>query len=308
MSATEEGSARTVRTGGAALRVHERGTPHDGPTILFAHGWPDSHHVWDLVADRLDGRFHLVAFDSRGVSGSTVDSGRRAFALEALATDIVTVADAVRPGGPVHLVGHDWGSVQGWEVVQDPALAERIASFTSLSGPCLDHLAATLREQVRRPSRRGVVTVLAQGSRSAYTVVLSTPGLRTGIWRLGFERVFRRWLRVSEGIEAADGHPGADLAAVAVAGVPIYRQNVWSRLRRPDPRPVAIPVQLLVATLDRYVDPRVFEDAGRWVPDLTRRELRAGHWSPRTHPDEVAELVGSFVGAVEARTGAVRAG
>lgn len=140
---------------------------------------------------------------------------------------------------------------------------------------------------------------MAQGARSAYTVVLSTPGVRTGIWRLGFEGLFRRWLRRSEGIDAASRHPGDDVAVAAVAGVPIYRQNIWARLRRPDPRTVALPVQLIVATEDRYVSPRVFEDTGRWVPDLTRRELRAGHWAPRSHPDAVADLIGAFVGSIE---------
>jgi pimeloyl-ACP methyl ester carboxylesterase len=294
MSAT-----RTVRSGGAALAVHERGTPTDGPTILLVHGWPDTHHVFDLVADRLEGRFHVVAFDTRGVGGSAAPAGRRAFALPALAADIDAVAEAVRPGGPVHLVGHDWGAVQGWEVAQSPMLAERFASFTSLSGPCLDHTAAMLRDRLRRPTPRRLRPVVAQGARSAYTVVLSTPGLRTGIWRLGFERLLRRWLLLSEGIDAASGHPGDDVAAAAIAGVSIYRQNIWARLRRPDPRTVALPVQLIVATEDRYVSPRVFEDTDRWVPDLTRRELRAGHWAPRSHPDAVADLIGAFVASIE---------
>lgn len=280
--------------------MHERGAPEVGPTILLAHGWPDTHHVWDLVADRLEGRFHVVTFDSRGVGGSTAPAGRGAFSLPALAADIAEVAAAVRPGGPVHLVGHDWGSIQGWEVAQTPALAEGIASYTSLSGPCLDHLAAALRDRVRRPTPRRLRPVLDQAGRSSYTVVLSTPGLRTGIWRLGLAEGFRRWLRSTEGVEVAN-YPGEGLAAAAVAGVPIYRQNLWSRLRRPDPRPVGLPVQLVVATEDRYVRPQAFDGIDRWVADLTRRELGAGHWSPRTHPDEVAGLIGGFVGSIEAR-------
>jgi pimeloyl-ACP methyl ester carboxylesterase len=295
-------STRTVLSGTAVLQVHERGTPADGPTILFAHGWPDTHHVWDLVADRLEGRFHLVQFDSRGIGGSTPAVVHRAFTLEKLAADIAAVAEAVRPDGPVHLAGHDWGAVQGWEVVQTPALAERFASFTSLSGPCLDHTGAMLRDRVRRPSPRRLLPVLDQAVRSAYTLPLSTPGVRTGMWRLGFGRLFRRWLRLTEGIEAVGGYPGDDVASVAIAGVSIYRQNIWPRLRRPDARPVELPVQLLVATRDRYVSPRVFEDTGRWVRDLTRHEVRAGHWSPRTHPDELAELLGGFVEAIGSRT------
>ena len=136
----------------------------------------------------------------------------------------------------MHLVGHDWGAVQGWEVVQTPAFAERVASFTSLSGPCLDHTGAMLRNRVRRPSPRNLRPVFAQGMRSAYTVVLSAPLAGTWMWRLGFGPVFRRWLKVTEGVPLDGGYPGPDLAKVAMAAVPLYRQNIWSRLRKPNAR------------------------------------------------------------------------
>lgn len=242
---------------------------------------------------------------ARTVSRTTAGRGR--YRLEALAADVVAVAEAVRPGGTVHLVGHDWGSVTGWEVVQAPVPAERVASFTSLSGPCLDHLGAMLRARARRPSPSRLAPVVAQGARSAYTVALSAPVLGRGMWRLGADRLLRRWLRVAEGIPADGGYPGPHLARAARAAVPVYRQNIWRKLRRPEPRPVAVPVQLLVAGADRYVSPRVFEDVEGWVPDLTRSELAAGHWSPRTHPAEVAERIAAFVEAVEARRAPGRA-
>jgi pimeloyl-ACP methyl ester carboxylesterase len=298
-----ERSERTVLSGTAALRVHERGSAGDGrPTLVFTHGWPDDHDVWGLVADRLEDRFHVVAFDVRGVGGSTPALTHKPFTLDKLAADIDAVIAAVSPDRPVHLVGHDWGAVQGWEVVQTPAFAERIASFTSLSGPCLDHTGAMLRSRVRRPTPGNLRPVFAQGIRSAYTVVLSAPLAGTWMWRLGFGPVFRRWLQLSEGVLLDGGYPGPDLAAVAIAAVPLYRQNIWSRLRRPDPRPVGVPVQLIVATKDNYVSPRVFDDAGTWVADLTRTEVPAGHWSPRTHPDALADLIGSFVDGIGSRT------
>ena len=295
---------RTVLSGTAALQVYERGRASDDrPTILFTHGWPDDHTVWSLVADRLEDRYHLVSFDVRGVGGSTAAVVHRPFTLDKLAADIDAVVATVSPDRRVHLVGHDWGAVQGWEVVQTPAFAERIASFTSVSGPCLDHTGVMLRNRARRPSPRNLRPVFAQGMRSAYTVLLSAPLAGTLMWRLGFGQVFRRWLHWSEGVPLDGGYPGPDLAGVAIAAVPLYRQNIWSRLRRPDARPVGVPVQLIVATKDRYVSPRVFEDLPTWVADLTRTEVPAGHWSPRTHPDDLAAHIDAFVGSVESRTG-----
>ena len=53
--------------------------------------------------------------------------------------------DATVPAGEqVHLVGHDWGAIAGWEVIAaetwDPRLEGRLASYTSSSGPSFDHL------------------------------------------------------------------------------------------------------------------------------------------------------------------------
>lgn len=304
-----ERTERTVSQGGAALRVYERGgASADRPTIVLAHGWPDSHEVWDLVADRLEGQFHVVTFDARGVGASTAPRLPRAFALTALAADVAAVIEAVSPDRPAHLVGHDWGSIQGWEVVTDPAHAVGVASFTSVSGPSLDHTGALLRERLRQPSLGTVAAMVEQGSRSAYTVVLSTPGLNTVPWRLGFDRVFRRWLARSEGLPATDGYPGPGLAHDATAAAPMYRQNIFPRLLRPRPRPTQVPVQLIVNLEDPAVRPQLLDEVARWAPDLTRRELAAGHWSPRTHPDEVAALISEHVVAVETRPAREHAG
>ena len=35
--------------------------------------------------------------------------------------------------------------------------------------------------------------------------------------------------------------------------------------------------------------------AARWVPRLWRRDIRAGHWSPMSHPQEVATAVDELV-------------
>ena len=66
------------------------------------------------------------------------------------------VVDAVSPERPVHLVGHDWGSIQAWAAVTDPSLGDRFASFTSMSGPSLDHVGRVGPSAPRpRPSAAG---------------------------------------------------------------------------------------------------------------------------------------------------------
>jgi len=299
---------RRVESDTATLAVYELGEPGPTrPTVVFVHGWPDSAAVWDLVGPQLADCCHVVTYDTRGVGRSTAATSARPYALERLVLDITAVIDAVRPGARVHLVGHDWGSVQGWEYVVGPDAPTRVASFTSLSGPSLDHLAVLLRRRLARPTARNLAPAVAQGAKSAYTVVLSTPGVRTALWRLGFGRVFRRWLQASEHIAADGGYPPASLASDAIASVGLYRTNIWRRLRRPSPRTTAVPVQLIVAARDRYVSPRSFEDLEDIAPDLRRRAIDAGHWSLRTHPAEIAELIIEFVDDIERRSSSPRA-
>jgi hypothetical protein len=58
---------------------------------------------------------------------------------------------------------------------------------------------------------------------------------------------------------------------------------------------VSVPVQLIVNTEDVFVRPYVYDDTARWVPRLWRRDIRAGHWLPMSHPQVVAAAVAELV-------------
>ncbi|MEU0199047.1 MULTISPECIES: SDR family oxidoreductase [unclassified Streptomyces] len=290
---------RRVRTGEVELCVAELGDP-GRPTVVLVHGYPDSKEVWSEVAARLADRFHVVAYDVRGHGRSTAPRPLRGgFTLEKLTDDFLAVADAVSPDRPVHLVGHDWGSVQGWEFTTVERTEGRVASFTSVSGPSLDHFGHWRDRRVKRPTPRRVGQLLGQGARSWYVYLLHTPVLPELAWRgpLG-----KRWPRVLERVEKVPrgDYPTSSLPSDAAHGAWLYRDNVRPRLR--DPRPDAYahaPVQLVTPLGDRFLSERLHDDLEQWVPQLTRRTLQAGHWIPRTRPDQLAAWITEFVTSVE---------
>ncbi|MGW0865588.1 SDR family oxidoreductase [Streptomyces sp. NPDC002611] len=290
---------RWVRTGEVELCVAELGDP-SRPTVVLVHGYPDSKEVWSEVAARLAGRFHVVAYDVRGHGRSTAPRPLRGgFTLEKLTDDFLAVADAVSPDRPVHLVGHDWGSVQAWEFTTVRRTEGRIASFTSMSGPSLDHFGHWIDRRVKRPTPRRVGQLLGQGAKSWYVYLLHTPVLPELAWRgpLG-----KRWPKVLERVEKVprDGYPTSSLPSDAAHGAWLYRDNVRPRLRRPRPDAHAhAPVQLITPLGDRFLSERLYDELERWVPKLTRRTLPAGHWIPRTRPDQLASWIGDFVRSVE---------
>ncbi|MEU9105890.1 SDR family oxidoreductase [Streptomyces xanthophaeus] len=294
---------RRVSTGGVELCVVELGET-DRPTVLLVHGYPDSKEVWSEVAERLAERFHVVLYDVRGHGRSTAPLPLRGgFTLDKLTDDFLAVADAVSPDRPVHLVGHDWGSVQGWEFATVARTEGRIASFTSMSGPSLDHFGHWIKKRMTRPTPRRAAQLLGQGAKSWYVYMLHTPVLPELAWRgpLG-----KRWPGILQRVEKVPtgDYPTASLPSDAAHGAWLYRDNVRPRLRRPRPDAYAhVPVQLITPTGDAFLSERLYDGLEQWAPDLLRRTLPAKHWVPRTRPDQLAAWITEFVTSREEPAG-----
>jgi NAD(P)-dependent dehydrogenase (short-subunit alcohol dehydrogenase family)/pimeloyl-ACP methyl ester carboxylesterase len=290
---------RWVRTGGVELCVAELGDPQK-PTVVLVHGYPDSKEVWSEVAPRLAGRFHVVLYDVRGHGRSTAPEPLHGgFILEKLTDDFLAVADAVSPDRPVHLVGHDWGSVQCWEFVTVGCTEGRIASFTSMSGPSLDHFGHWIKQRVKRPTPRKVGQLLGQGAKSWYVYLLHTPVLPELAWRGPLGKRWPGMLRRAEKLSPGD-YPTPSLATDAAHGAWLYRDNVRVRLSRPrDDAYAHAPVQLVTPLGDPFLSERLYDGLEVWAPQLTRRTLPDKHWIPRTRPDQLAAWITEFVTAVE---------
>ncbi|MFF3174236.1 SDR family oxidoreductase [Streptomyces sp. NPDC057900] len=290
---------RRVATGGIELCVVELGEA-TRPTIVLVHGYPDSKEVWTRVARQLAERWHVVLYDVRGHGSSTAPVPLRGgFTLEKLTDDFLAVADAVSPDRPVHLVGHDWGSVQAWEFATVSRTEGRIASFTSMSGPSLDHFGHWIKQRMARPTPRRVGQLLGQGAKSWYVYMLHTPVLPELAWRgpLG-----KRWPGILERLEKVPpgDYPTASLPDDAAHGAWLYRDNVRARLRRPRADAYAhVPVQLITPTGDIFLSEQLYDGLDAWVPQLTRRSLPAKHWVPRTRPDQLASWIDEFAAANE---------
>ncbi|MFB4295553.1 alpha/beta fold hydrolase [Actinomadura sp. NTSP31] len=282
---------RRVKADGVKLAVRERG-PRTAPTVVLVHGYPDSAVVWEPIADLLAEDFHVVSYDVRGAGGSSRPRRTRAYAMENLAADLRAVIDAVSPGRPVHLVGHDWGSVQGWGAVTGDAVAGRVASFTSISGPCVEHFGQWVRDRLRRPTPRNVLQLAGQFARSWYLVFGAIPGVSQLAWRLGGARIFPVVIERMEGVE---GWHGDTFQKDALYGMKLYRANAVRFLRPGSMATTDVPVQVIAATRDAFVSPHQSEDLTRYVDRLWRREIPAGHWGAvRKEPAQVAAWIAEF--------------
>lgn len=262
---------RRVTATGLELEVREASAwGQEKATVVLVHGYPDRQSVWDPVLAALPhDELHLVTYDVRGAGASDAPEHVRDYRTELLVSDLAAVVNAVVPHArPVHLVGHDWGSVQLWDAVNEhrthPELAGRIASFTSISGPSLDHLA-----WLTRHPRGRIVPLLGQLARSWYAGAFQVPVLPDLAWRL----VLR------------------DRSRDAVNGLNLYRANLWAPSGDRGRLHTDVPVQLIHPRRDPFLSGVLLEGLEQEVPRHTRVDLDAGHWVIRSHAGQVADLI-----------------
>jgi pimeloyl-ACP methyl ester carboxylesterase len=289
---------RIVTRDDVDLALFEGGNPA-GPTVVMVHGWPDTHRMWLPVAELLAPEFRVVAYDTRGQGESATSAPDASFTLPHLAADLFAVIKAVSPDEPAHVLGHDWGSVQAWEAVCEPGAEAHIASFTSMSGPNLDHLAAWTRRSLQHPTRRRVADLVSQAVSSSYIPFMVSPIAPPVVHALGRGERWRRLLRLSEGQPPRPEALAPTLASDMVSGLRYYRANVRLAGLEPRDRRTTVPVLQLVLTRDLAVREAPLTESDRWTEHLERRRLPHGHWVALTSPEVVAEETRQFVRSME---------
>ena len=261
---------------GVALAVYETGDP-DRPTVVAVHGYPDDHTVWDGVVALLADDFHVVTYDVRGAGASEAPSRREGYRIPQLVDDLGAVIDATAPTGGVHLLAHDWGSIQSWSAVTDERFADRLASFTSISGPSLAMASAWLR----RTDRAAALRQLAD---SWYIGLFQVPLVPETLIRAGvLDRLLAGSLRAP-----AHRRPTRD----AVNGLELYRANILAAAARPEVGRTHLPVQVVAPEGDPHVTVRLQCEAPEpYAADLRTHVVDGGHWFFRRSPETLTALV-----------------
>jgi NAD(P)-dependent dehydrogenase (short-subunit alcohol dehydrogenase family)/pimeloyl-ACP methyl ester carboxylesterase len=277
------------------IAVYEEGNP-DGPTVVLVHGFPDSHVLWDGVVPLLAERFRIIRYDNRGVGLSAAPKPVSAYTMARFADDFAAVTGELSPGRPVHVLAHDWGSVGIWEYLKRPGAGDRVASFTSVSGPSQEQLVDYIFAGLRQPWRpRRFARSISQALRLTYMILFSIPVLAPLLLRAALSVPALRRNAV-DNIPDEQIHHSANFARDAASSVKTYPANYFRSFSGRGQRisVVDVPVQLIVNTRDKYVRPYGYDVTARWVPRLWRRDIKAGHFSPMSHPQVMAAAVHDF--------------
>ena len=258
------------------------------PALVLVHGYPDNQEVWELVIQQLIQDFYVLSYDVRGAGKSSIPKRIRDYRLEQLSLDLESVVNTVLEDHPFHLAAHDWGSIQSWESVTEPKFRGRILSYSTISGPCLDHTAFWMRQQFKQNKPR----FFKQLTKSWYIAVFQLPLLAPVIWTLFTPE---KWDKVLQQLEQQKDLPlNSHIAADGKHGIGLYRANFIPRLTQPRQRFAVCPVQAIVLKRDNFVSPKLIDEMPKWAENFQRVEIDANHWAILSQAELVAEYIKTF--------------
>ncbi len=257
--------------------------PIDGDVVVLLHGFPERASCWREVAPLLHARgLRTLAPDQRGYSPRARPPRRRDHRTSELADDVAALITEAG-GGPVHLVGHDWGAIVGWAVLGRHA--DLVRTYTSLSIP---HPRSFVRSLLR--SRQGLTSwyMLAFQLPFGPEKLAAKPGgiFDKSLRGSGMSR--EEVARFREEIVDYGALPG---------GIAYYRALPFSDLR--ESAPVTTPVTLVWSDGDDFVDRAGVDMTADLVEGDYRLVVLEGvdHWIPTHAPHEAVAAILERIGA-----------
>ncbi|MGI3170469.1 alpha/beta fold hydrolase [Pseudooceanicola sp. C21-150M6] len=288
---------RDVNLQGEVFHLREWGTKGQ-PKLLMLHGFPEYGGAWAEVAERLADRFHCIAPDQRGYGGSFAPAEVQAYRMKHLVGDLVALV-AELGGGPLGVVGHDWGSAAAYGLaIARPDLVSRLVILNGV------HPA---------PFQRALATGGPQAEASQYMTFLRREGSEDILSANGHDRLLKLF---AEGMDMSWMGPERATAYIAEWSKPGRLRGMvnWYRAS-----PVVVPLpgetapvpdlpveklrvrmpHLLIWGLgDRALLPVSTEGLEAYCEDLTRVEVAdADHWIAHQKPDFVATTIRDWLAA-----------
>jgi len=275
------GRVREFSNGPCVFEVVDGG-PLDGEVVVLLHGFPQTAKAWDGVSERLQQRgYRTLTFDQRGYAPRARPRGRTPYRMGALVSDVVALVKAAG-GGPVHVVGHDWGAAVAWAMAaRFPAL---VRTLTAVSVP---HPRAFLRSFLSSN----------QALRSYYMLFFQLPWLPELFFRY-LRKAVRRSLRVNgmSRDEAHRVHTDIVETGALTGGLAWYRAIPFAGPAYAAKVPV--PTTYVWSMGEFALSRRAAELCERYVTGPYRFEIIEGtHWLPEQQPDRLSEIVAERIRA-----------
>lgn len=259
-----------IAVNGVILGVEQAGS---GVPLLLVHGFPLSSQMWAPVLPALAEAARVIALDLRGFGES--DAPPAGYTMEALAEDVMAVADALGLGRFL-LGGHSMGGYVAFRVAA--RWPERLA------GLILVATRAEADDEGGRQRRQQAIERILGGDKAGFLDDF-LPNLLAPATRERAPRLLGEWRR------AVDGVP-AHVLAGCMAGM---RDRPDSRSLLPG---IQVPALIVVGAEDAITPPATAQAMAATMPQSRLVVIsECGHTPPLERPVAVAEALLDFLRA-----------
>jgi len=266
-----------VRIGQLNLNVVQRGA---GDPVLFVHGFPLDHQMWQGQIDDLATDHTVIAPDLRGFGQSDISPS--AESLGCFADDLAGLLDALHVDRPVTLVGLSMGGYVAWQFWQRHR--RRLARFV-----LCDTRAQADSSEVARNRRQTAEVVLRDGP------ITLAEGMPKQLFSEHTQRTRADLVAATRQVILSTSPLGIAAALRAMAA-------------RPDATPwlaeIKIPTLCLCGQEDRITRPSEMETMAAAMPDARLVTIaRCGHMTPLEDPLAVNRAIRAFLAATRTMIG-----
>ena len=269
-----------VDANGLRFAYLAEGAP-DAPVVLLLHGFPDTAHSWDRVMPAVAAAgYRAIAPFLRGYHPTAIPADGK-YDGDTLGRDVLALIDALSPGKPCVVVGHDWGAASAYAA--------------AALGP--DKLRLLVTVAIPHPASLRVTPSLLWTLRHFVTLRLRGAPAKLAADDFALvDELWRRWspawrdLPASETAAVKDclRHPGvADATLAYYRAQPLTGAKGALRIK-----PTRVPTVSFAGEHD-MIAPRVYEKARHcYAASYEVVQVPGGHFMHREHPDHfVTELV-----------------
>jgi epoxide hydrolase 4 len=242
----------------------------EGPLMLFLHGHPDSHSLYQAQLEEFNRDHLVVAPNLRGCPPSDAPDNVEAYAMPRLLGDLHGLLDHLGRESCI-LVGNDWGGYIAWMFAS--AYPGRVERLVILNGP---HPAIFLREVRTNPAQ-----------------------IRASQYERSFHNATPPYPRWYDYYRADPIKIPFSISESAAVGIPDLPAHFFTDVVRP---PAVTSLRLSVPTLviwglsDTTMLAGLLDGLEEYVQDLTVVRINdAGHYPMRSHPALVNLTIRNFV-------------
>lgn len=254
------------------LSAHYR-TWGEGAPVFFLHSGGSSGAQWEKTARVLQGQCRMVAPDALGFGQTEVWPQAGALTHE-LQAELVSNIILRQADGPVDVIGHSYGGGTALRLaIAWPQLVRSLVLIEPVAGSVLKDVGDPLFKENGTLARLFIASVDAGRPEVGWEAFLDSRN-RPGTWARLTDEQRQRFLLQSR--QTSDA----------------FFSNLAHMITLAECRRIAVPTTIVVGTESLEVDRRITTLLHETIDDALRVEIPgAGHMSPLTHPQQVADIV-----------------